>query len=707
MKQKTGDKVLLHVDGMDCNNCATGIARFLSRKGLEDVYVNFATKEVRFRWGASKLDLDQIKAGIQKMGYVVVDEESDKTNHTLARKLILSAIFTTPLIAHHLLMLLGLDVPFLNNPWTQLLLALPPFVIGVQYFGRSAWSSIRTGVPNMDVLIFMGSTAAFVYSLIGLALQEPNYIFFETAATIITLVLLGNWIEHRAIQQTTSSIEQLTSLQPQKARRLLPSGTVSTIDRTEIRKGDLLLVNEGDQVPADGKITTGDALIDESMLTGESEPAEKKENSQVYGGAVVIQGHFQMEVEQVGQNSLLGQMIELVKTAQQDKPDIQRLADRISAIFVPAVLLIAILTLLVSHFGLGVTFNNALMRAIAVLVISCPCAMGLATPTAVMVGIGRMARNGILIRGGQTLELFAGIRQMVFDKTGTLTSGQFNINEIEYFTEDRAKVHSLIHKIEQHSSHPIAKSLVREMEALKNGLDLQLVSVDEEKGVGMTAKDESGNLYRLGSQRILTNEGTVMPGQLFLTRNNEVLARIQVTDQLRPNLTTIMQTLQSNGVEPIILSGDRNEKVQALARDLGIQKAYGEQLPADKLRRIEKLNEQAPTAMVGDGINDAPALAKAQVGVSLSEASQVAIQTAQVILLNGKLDQILVALGISRLTLVTIRQNLFWAFAYNLVAIPIAAAGFLNPMWGALFMAFSDVVVIGNSIRLRFRKLPK
>lgn len=701
------DQVLLKVEGMDCNNCATGIARFLERKGLEEVYVNFATKEVRYKPVKSGPNLDQVVAGIHKLGYEVVDENTGPGFWTLEQKLIVSAIFTAPLLINHLLMMIGLGIPFLHDPRVQLLLCLPPFIIGFTHFGRSAWSFWKTRVLNMDVLIFMGSTAAFVYSLIGLFLQDPNLIFFETAATIITLVLLGYWIEHRAVSQTTSSIRELTLLQPQTARRILPSGTISTIQREELQPKDQVLVSEGDQIPADGTLIKGEAWLDESMLTGESEPVRKGPGQVVYGGAILVKGNIRLEVDHVGQDSLLGQMIELVKTAQQDKPDIQRLADRISSIFVPVVLSISLLVLLGTHILLGIPFTEALMRAIAVLVISCPCAMGLATPTAVMVGIGRMARSGILIKGGQTLEVFAGIRQIVFDKTGTLTTGKFALQSIDYQEGDEVLVNSLIHSIEQHSSHPIAKSLVQEMEDRKNGMEFWWEQIEEEKGKGMRAVDQEGNVYRIGSARILPSH--VLPGehQLFLTRNDELLAGIQLADPLRDHVKEVIQALKRMQIDSIILSGDKKQKVEDLARELSINEAYGEQLPAEKLDRIQALSQKAPTAMVGDGINDAPALAIADVGVSLSEGSQVAIQTAQVILLNGKLEQILPAVGISRLTLQTIRQNLFWAFAYNIVAIPVAAAGLLNPMWGALFMAFSDVVVIGNSIRLRYKKLPK
>ncbi len=703
----TEPTIELKVDGMTCANCAASLNRFIVRKAMENVYVNFQTREVRYRQGASQASLEEVKRGIYKLGYSVVEESGQGRLAwwTLERKLLISAVFTLPLLLHHLLMMAGIHLPLLDNFWWQLAICLPPFAIGFTHFGRSALSSLKGGVPNMDVLIFVGSTAAFVYSLIGTLMWEPDYIFYETSATIITLVLLGNWLEKRAVEQTTTAIGELAKLQVEKARRVTPSGAIVTLSREEVRLGDILQVNEGDQVPLDGIITQGEASVDESMLTGESMPAEKKAGDRVIGSSILLGGNLRMEVTATGRDTVLSRMIELVKTAQQDKPDIQRLADRISAIFVPAVLGIALFTLLIGHFGFGLPFQKALMNAIAVLVISCPCAMGLATPTAVMVGVGRLARNGILVKGGQTLEIFSRIRYMVFDETGTLSNGQFRIKNITYHQLGEARANALIYKLEQHSSHPIAQSLAREMQHRLNGLQIELASVEEQRGVGVVGKDAAGNEYRIGSRRILDGEPADEGQSLYLTENGKLLATIDITDELKPEAKAVVAYLQARGITPVVLSGDRRAKTEAVAAELGISRVYAEQLPEQKLEVIAALSREAPTAMVGDGINDAPALAKATVGVSLSNASQAAIQSAQIVLLNGRLQYLEKAWAISRHTVLTIRQNLFWAFAYNIVAIPIAALGFLNPMWGALFMAFSDVVVIGNSIRLKYKKI--
>lgn len=700
--------IKLKVDGMDCSNCATSISRFLERKGLEEVYVNFQTKEVRFKQDDEKISLEKITAGIHKLGYVVLEDGTKKSWWSLKRKLLFSALFTVPLLLQHLLMMAGIHLHWMENPWVQFSFCLPVFVIGVAHFGVSGWKSLRGGVPNMDVLIIIGSSAAFVYSLVGTLTGQADYIFYETAATIITLVLVGNWLEKRAVEQTTTSIGELTKLQVETARQVMPSGTVVTIDARDIKKGNILQVNEGDKIPADGVIISGNATIDESMLTGESLPVDKNISDGVVGASLLVSGNFQMEVKATGEGSVLGQMIELVKMAQADKPDIQRLADKISAIFVPAVVLISLATILIGHFVFGLSFQQALMNGIAVLVISCPCAMGLATPTAVMVGVGRMAKNGILVKGGQTLEIFAKIKNIVFDKTGTLTTGAFKLKGIQYFTEEHHKVHALIYQLEKHSSHPIALSLVKEMENRQNGMAALELKVSEHRGSGLEGIDPQGNVYRIGSGRPSFDGRPINSGaHIYLTENDQLLAALEITDDIKEKASEVVNYLKANDIRPYVLSGDKVEKTASIAKAVGIPDYFGEQLPNEKLEVIGRLSQKGYTAMVGDGINDAPALAKATIGVSMSNASQAAIQTAQIVLLNGNLEHLKQAHAISKHTLLTIKQNLFWAFAYNVVAIPIAAMGFLNPMWGALFMAFSDVVVIGNSIRLKRKRIFK
>lgn len=709
--------ITLLVEGMDCTACALGITKSLQKKGAENVHVDFATGEAAF-FIDDKKQLPVMVKSITDLGYKVVDSnylEANKGKLTsIEKRFYFTLPFTVVLFFGH--MLFSHDF-ILNNAYVQLALCLPVFIIGIMQFGKSAWGSVKAGVPNMDVLVFIGSTAAFIYSIVGMLMYQAhdvhNYLFFETTASIITLVLLGNVIEHRSVKQTTTAIQELSAIQPTTAKMLsLQFGkeVFTEVDYKNIHIGAILQVNMGDKVPVDGEVISGNASIDEAMLTGESLPVEKQMGSKVIGGTILLSGSIRMRAETVGDNTLLSKIIELVKKAQQDKPNIQKLGDRISAIFVPVVLLISVITFCVNYFFVSFApelspLQESIMRSIAVLVISCPCAMGLATPTAVMVGIGRAAKMGILIKGGSTLEEFAKIKNIVFDKTGTLTNGVFKIKNIQTFGDfAETEVKEVLLVLEQHSSHPIAKSIVEELKSIS--ITKKYTSIVEEKGLGIHAVDEANNSYKIGSYRYAEQLTKDSNHNLYVIKNEQLIAVIDLQDTIKENVETVIQGLKQQAIEPILLSGDSVAKCNEVAQKVGITKVYSQQLPNQKLEIIEQLNKNGSTAMVGDGINDAPALAKATVGISLSNATQAAIQSAQIILLkNNDLSSLTQAHLISKHTLITIKQNLFWAFFYNVVAIPIAAAGMLSPMVGALSMAFSDVIVIGNSIRLKTKKL--
>lgn len=710
--------ITLQVEGMDCTACALGITKTLQKKGLENVFVDFSTGEASFLLD-DKSKLPTIIKSIDDLGYKVVDskylEENEGKMSAIEKRFYFTLPFTIILFFGH--MLLPHDF-ILNHPFIQLAMCLPVFVTGIIQFGKSAWGSLKTGVPNMDVLIFIGSTSAFIYSIIGIWMhfgthEVHNYLFFETAATIITLVLLGNVFEHRSVRQTTTAIRELSAIQVTKAKMIslqMGKEVITEVDYKNIHVGALLQVNSGDKIPVDGEIISGDASIDESMITGESLPVEKSIAHKVIGGTILVTGNIRMRAEKVGDQTLLAKIIELVKKAQQAKPNIQKLGDKISAIFVPIVLGISILTFCVNYFfvDFGISIDplqESIMRSIAVLVISCPCAMGLATPTAVMVGIGRAAKRGILIKGGSTLEEFAKIKNIVFDKTGTLTTGDFKIKKIELFEGvSESEVKEILFILEQHSSHPIAKSIITELSGTAG--TKKFINIKEEKGLGITATDELNNTYQVGSYKIAAQISPNDTHNIYVLKNNLLIATIDIEDAIKLNAMETITELQGQGITTIMLSGDNRKKCEDLAKKINIAKVFSEQSPSQKLEVIEQLTKSAPTAMVGDGINDAPALAKATVGISLSNATQVAIQTAQIILLkNNDLSMLTEAHLISKHTLITIKQNLFWAFFYNIVAIPVAAMGFLSPTVGALTMAFSDVIVIGNSIRLKTKKL--
>lgn len=554
----------------------------------------------------------------------------------------------------------------------------------------------------MDVLIFVGSSAAFIYSLVGtIEGLGMNYQFYETSATIITLVLLGNLFEKRSVTQTTSAVKDLVKIQQVNANRMI-NGQVEVISAKEVRPGDTLIVNTGDKVPVDGDVLSGNASVNESMLTGESVPVEKGKYDKVIGGTIVEHGNITMMATKVGSNTVLAQIIELMKKAQAAKPPVQKLGDKVAAVFVPAVILISMATYALTYFVGHAGLQHALMNAIAVLVISCPCAMGLATPTAVMVGLGRAAKNGILIKGGDTIESVTRAKYVVFDKTGTLTTGKFKINDIKIDNAmDIEQVRGIITAIEERSNHPIARSLVTELKSLPQQKVI-LRSVAEEKGLGMRAEDVEGNHYFLGSSKMKDDDSLF---NISLYKNHKLLAQIDLDDEIKPQSAELIAALKNMGIVPVLLSGDKQSRCEKVAKAIGIQEVHGEKLPSEKLNVIDVYKNKGETVMVGDGINDAPALTQADIGVSMNDSSQVAIQSAKVILLNTDLFSLVKFLQISRHTLLTIKQNLFWAFAYNVVAIPIAAMGFLSPMIGALAMAFSDVVVIGNSLRLKVKKI--
>ncbi|MDX2285605.1 MAG: cation-translocating P-type ATPase [Bacteroidia bacterium] len=689
----------LQVKGMTCTNCALGIETYLRREGLDGVSVNFTTEEVSFDLGRPER-LGALIQGIERLGYQVVKEDAPERGPSKVERLFLASIvFTLPLLAH-----MVLPMHWLHDPWVQCALATPVFAIGLYHFGRSALSSLRSGVPNMDVLIIIGAISAYGYSLYGALMQlGPDFLFFETAASIISLVLLGNVIEHRAVRRTTSAIRELSGLQPQEARRIISDGGSEQLELVPIRQvrpGERLQVHSGERIPADGEVESGEGELDESMLTGESLPQLRGPGAPVIGGTVLVSGVLRMRASATGKATLLSQIIELVKKAQADKPAIQQLADRISAVFVPAVLAVSLAAFLLSWGLLGTGIEQALIRSVAVLVVACPCAMGLATPTAVVVGIGRASRAGILVKGGRTLELFAGIRRVVFDKTGTLTTGQFALKRLHAAPEDLPAVRQAMAGLARHSSHPVSRSLAA---ALSGEAAQEWASVQEIQGLGMRGVDTEGTEYQLGSQRLVQGLEAVPGHSVYLLRNGRVWASAELEDEIRPGAQEAVAYLKAQGIVPVLLSGDRRAICERVAAELGISEVYAEQLPQDKLRIIGQFAAESPTAMVGDGVNDAPALARATVGISLSQATEVAMQAAQVVLLNGRLGLLPELHRISRLTVRTIRENLFWAFFYNVLTIPLAAAGFLRPVFASLSMAFSDVMVVGNSLRLRKR----
>lgn len=706
------EKVAWKVDGITCANCALNINKALEKQGMMNIAVNAITGEVSFE-APDEAKLPAAQKKVESLGYAVQQQADASQAHgqqpahaPLSKYMLrfwISLPFTLLLMLH---MLPGVHIHWLMQPWVQFGLALPVFLIGMEYFGKSAWRSIKGGIPNMDVLVTMGAAAAFAYSTYGLFTHRPeDFLFFETAASIITIVFFGNWLEDVSIARTQREIKRLTKQQVVKANMIAYDDQhheqVFEVDSTSLRTGDLLLIRSGEQVPADCKMLSGEAEVSEALLSGEATPVFKRQGDLLIGGSVLVNGNVKAYVTAVGKDTVMSGIVAMMQKAQAEKPPVQQLADKISAVFIPAVLVVATLTLLGNWWLGGHSFQESLMRSVAVLVIACPCAMGLATPAAIAVGLGRAARHGILFTDVKRMELFRNIRQMVFDKTGTLTTGKFSVAAFKALDGDEEGFKRLVFSLEKFSNHPIARSIA---EAWRVKDAVRLLQVEEIKGEGMRAQDKDGHRYRIGSARILAT-APAEAHHLYVTKNDELIGWIDISDEIRPEAKAVIDYCKSQGITTILLSGDTMEKCQPLADALGIEVVYASKTPAEKLQLIDDLVAKAPTVMVGDGINDAPALAKATISVSLSEASHLAIQSAGVVLTNNGLKHLPKAMQLGKLTYGTVKSNLFWAFAYNIVAIPVAALGYLHPTVGALVMGGSDVVLALNSLYLGVRKL--
>ena len=718
------EHVQLKVDGMSCTNCALSIHKYLENKGVSEPKVSFMEGEVQFDL-PTEINKETLIKGITNLGYKVRGQEEatpkKKWLDNNKDRALFCLIFTIPLVAH---MIPGVhQIPgmhVLMNPYLQLAITLPVFIVGMGYFGKSAWNSMLNGIPNMNVLVSIGTLASFGYSLYGTLIGKGmEFAYYETTATIFTLVFFGNFLEDYSIESTQRALKDLVKAQKVMANMIVfdenHKEILFTVDSDTLKVGDLVLINAGETIPMDCKVLWGEANVNESIVTGESVPVFRKMNDILLGGSTIENGTLKAYITAVGNDTVLANILKMVKAAQGEKPPVQILADKISAIFVPLVISIAIATLLGNYFfahnasGAPIGFGESMLRAIAVLVISCPCAMGLATPAAIAVGLGRGARNGIVFKNAKSLETFKDIKQVVFDKTGTLTTGHF---EIAGFTMvdansnlNEADFKSLVYSLERYSNHPIAKCIST---GWKSTNATNWAKIEEVKGMGIQAKDKEGNEFWAGSFKTLKDQNAQDGHNVYIQKNGILLGWVDVTDQIRPEVKEVIQTLHQQGIHTILLSGDRKEKCEAVGKALGIQEIISEQSPADKLEKLEALTKIAPTAMVGDGINDAPALAKATVGISLSNASHIAIQSAQVILMNQGLKNLPMSLGLGRRTYETIKENLAWAFSYNIVAIPIAALGLLGtwgPTYGALIMGLSDVVLALNSLRLFKKKL--
>ena len=702
------NKTTLSVKGMTCASCAQGIDRHLTIKGVKGVHVFYDSGEVEFET-IGEQQTSFVISEINKLGYNAssANEEiqTESSYSPLFIKTILSLLVTIPLWSTMIF-----RVDWMHSFLFQFILSSIVLIIGLNHFGKSALGSLRQLRPNMDVLIMMGALTSYLYSIAGFSLavshQEwMNYNFFETTASIITFVLIGNLIEEKSLKRTNTSIASLIKMQPSKARRITNAysnneGSIE-VEIELLNPNDLILVNSGDKIPADGLIYEGYGQVDASALTGESIPESKSINDKVLAGTILVEGSIKCIVEKCGKDTSLSSMIDLVKKSSFKKPAIQKLSDKISLIFVPTVIGISIVTFLINYFSFDISATNSMLRAIAVLVISCPCAMGLAIPTAVAVSIGNAAKKGILIKGGDVFDKIQKIEEIVFDKTGTLTTGKFKIETIHY-TNDDALTPRILYSLEQYSSHPIAKSILSHLQnsEINNG-SILFQDVQEIKGKGIFAKDKDGNDYYVGSGKFAPID-TDSKYQVYLFKNKELLAYIELKDEVRLEAKEVIEWLKTQNIKSTILSGDTNNRCESIAIELGIDNYLAQQLPKDKADYIERQSKLHAVAMIGDGINDAAALSLANLSLAIGDGSSIAISSGEIILMTkNPLEGIKKIKTLSEFTNKIIRQNLFWAFIYNIIAIPFAATGLLHPMIASLSMGFSDVIVIGNSLRIK------
>jgi Cu+-exporting ATPase len=725
------DTIRFDVDGMTCASCAVRIERVLGKQdGVDLAVVNFASQEARATV-AEGVDVDALHAAVAKIGYDIVEIGPDDDRRSVTEKyndeakkqlrlVIGSAVLATPVMA---LAMLGPDE--LWNPWLQLVLT----TIIVFYFGRqfhtAAWKQLTSLSPAMDSLISVGTLAAWGYSTVVLLTQGAEaivhaehldtggaHVFFESAAMIVTLILVGRFFEARAKGQASQAIARLAELGAKQAR-LVVDGVETLVDPLELAPGNTVVVLPGERIPADGTVTQGESAIDESMLTGESAAVGKGAGSEVFAATVNLHGRLEIEVLHVGPNTALAQISRLVEDAQATKAPVQRLADRVSGVFVPTVMAIAALTGIVWWFidgDIGVAITNA----VAVLIIACPCALGLATPTAIMVGSGRGAAMGVLNKNAQVFETAHAIDTVVFDKTGTLTRGAMTLTEVAT-EEDETLFLRLVGSLELGSEHPIGRAVV--LGAEERDIELTApTTFTAERGKGASGTVD-GRTVAVGSARWFDDLGWPDAGawaeQLntlgasghtaFLAGwDGHVRGVLAVADTIRDTSTAAVSALEAQGITTAMLTGDAQATADAIASQIGISRVTAEVLPGQKADAITALqSEGRSVAFVGDGINDTPALATADLGIAVGTGSDVAIEAGDVVLMSGDPTRIVTALALARKTFKTIRQNLFWAFGYNTAAIPLAVLGFLNPMVAAGAMAFSSVSVVLNSLRLR------
>jgi Cu+-exporting ATPase len=723
------EKAEFDITGMTCAACSNRIEKVLNKQeGVKSATVNLTTENAVIEYNPNMLTDRDLIARVEKLGYGAQPKQSaedrvnakDKQLNRLKMKLIISALLSLPLLVTMLDHLFGIQMPaILMNPWFQLALATPvQFIIGWQFYD-GAYKNLRNGSANMDVLVAMGTSAAYFYSVYEMTkwMGDSSYhphLYFETSALIITLILFGKYLEHRAKSRTTTAISKLLDMQAKQAR-VVRDGDEMMIPVEDVIVGDRIVVKPGEKIPVDGTVVKGRTAIDESMITGESIPIEKEAESAVVGSTLNVNGTIEFEATRVGKDTALASIIKVVEEAQGQKAPIQRMADIISGYFVPIVVGIAIITFLAWYFLVQPgNIEPALVASIAVLVIACPCALGLATPTSIMVGTGKGAESGILFKGGEHLEKTHSLDVVIMDKTGTITKGK---PEVTDFTGDPETL-KLLATAEKGSEHPLAEAIVAY--AAEQGVEVGEVDDFEAiPGHGIEAVIE-GRKVLVGTRKLMTDndmdeeaissemEQYEYDGKtaMIVAVDGEIKGVVAVMDTVKESAAEAIASLKDEGLEVIMLTGDNTRTAQAIARSVGIDNVIAEVLPEEKADKVKNVQHEGRiVAMVGDGVNDAPALATADIGIAIGTGTEIAIEAADITILGGELTLIPKAIRLSHKTIRNIKQNLFWAFAYNSAGIPIAALGLLAPWVAGAAMAFSSVSVVTNSLRLKRVKI--